>query len=254
MNYDDELIKNKLFDLANKSYSRGISTNSRFLNLHEQEIYNIHSNSLSFASPNIFGGSEECERKIVFFNDENYINSISLLKITAKNQKFTDTLTHRDFLGAILNLGIEYNLIGDILIQNNTAFMFCLKEISNYITENLIKVKHTTVKTEELNLLDFNLKKNYKLKTISVNSLRIDAIISKIYNLDRETSKNLILKNMVFVNDYVCKETSKNLKQNDIVSVRGYGKFKIDILDEFSKPHLTIKIYNWFDYFVFKIV
>ena len=244
MNYEDEMIKNKLFDLANRSYQKNINCNSKFLNLHEQEIFITHKNSLSYANPFLFGGREICERKIVFFNDDLFLHKISCLKVTAKNKKFADKLTHRDFLGAILNLGIEYNLIGDIFVENNTAYIFCLTEISNYIIENLTKVKHTQIQLEKIDINNLNLKKNYKIKTISVSSLRIDAIISKIYNLDRETSKDLIVKGLVNINDAVNKNTSKTLKEQDIVSVRGYGKLKIDEITIINnKPHINIQIY-----------
>ena len=240
----DELIKNKLFDLANKSYNKGISTNTKFLNLHEQDIFESLTKSLSFANPSLYGGNENCERKLVLFNSQNYTNIIKCIKIYPKNQKFSDKLTHRDFLGAILNLGIDYSFIGDIFVMDNIAIVFCLVEVSDYILNNLSKVKHTTIQScyIDLNLVDIS--KNFKDKKISSNSLRIDAIISKIYSLNRESSKELFLKTYVSVRDMVCLNNSKNISIKDIISVRGYGKFIVFNIEEYKNKYLiNIKQY-----------
>ena len=106
---------------------------------------------LLFAYPSTFGGSESSERQIIRFGSPEifgYDDSfpISILKIAPLTPKFAQELEHRDYLGAIMNLGIERSLIGDILIKEKDAYIYCMNHIAEFITDNLTTVKHNHVR------------------------------------------------------------------------------------------------------------
>ena len=172
----------------------------------------------------------ETERCMVRFWDEELCGysedfPISIVKIAPVQAKFADALTHRDFLGAVLGLGIEREKTGDIFIFDNTAYMFVNSAIAEFITDNLEYVKHTHVKTEVVTELPEAMQPRFEKRTVIVSSNRIDAMISKLYNLSREQSLKLVTEARVFINGEEITSNSKALKEGDVVSVRGFGKW-----------------------------
>lgn len=227
---DETLLKRKLTDLANKAYRQSIYTYTGFLSISELDIYYRTLHELSFISSEAFGGNDSCERRIIRFGSleefgytEPY--PIVCLKISPLIYKFADTLSHRDFLGAVLNLGIERSLIGDIIIRENTGYMFCMSHISNFIIDNLVKIKHTNVKCEVTTLTDSNLTPSLEDIELICASARIDAVTASITKLSRSKAAELFRSQKVFVNGKCMENNSYMLKDNDILVIRGTGKF-----------------------------
>jgi RNA-binding protein YlmH len=242
---DKNLITNKLFELANRAYDRNIKTNSNFLNLYEQSFYYKIEKKLSFISHTIYGGESDSERKVVFFNNEdNDFSEIVCIKIKPKDIRYSDSLTHRDFLGAIMNLGINESFVGDLYVFENTCFVFCLKSISNLIL-NLNKIKRTSVSAEIVNYSNLSLKHNFKIKTFSSSSSRVDAIISKLYNISRNEAVFAVQNHLIFINDKECLSQGDKLNVGDIVSFKTKGKFVyFNEIAKSDKLSITIKIYS----------
>ncbi|MBD5520272.1 MAG: hypothetical protein HDR03_03475 [Lachnospiraceae bacterium] len=223
-------LKNRLLELAEKSYSQSIYTYTTFLGLSEQQVFHAVAKEVSYADYGMEGGAPICERKIIRFGnpdnlgyDEPY--PIANIEIRPATPKFAENLTHRDFLGAIMNLGIERSTVGDIFLQEKGAIVFCQENIVNYIIDNLNQVKHTNVKCiipEGKVMLKGT---EPRTASITVSSVRIDGVVSKIYNISRNSSQELFRAGKVYVNGILVENTSYQLKDNDAVTVRGYGKF-----------------------------
>ena len=123
---DIQQIKKRLLELAERSYSHSVYTFTSFLGLSEQQVYYEISGQLSYAGCGMDGGSPLCERKMIRFGNEENLGytapyPIVCLRIEPLNLKFAENLTHRDFLGAIMNLGIERDTVGDIFVQDKEA-------------------------------------------------------------------------------------------------------------------------------------
>lgn len=223
---EEVLLIKRFKELENRSYNRGVYEYSDFLNMYEQDLLFKNINT-SFS---LFGGYENAERQIaVFGNEENFGFSpsypIVCVLVSPLMQKFADDLTHRDFLGSVLGLGIKRETIGDIIIKNNTGYIFCLETIADFITENLKKVRHTSVKCEKVTEAPKEVNPEATEKFIIVVSERLDVIIAEVYNLSRSESNNLFLSKKVFVNGKLTENNSHKIKPGDIVSVRGFGRF-----------------------------
>jgi RNA-binding protein YlmH len=223
---EEALLIKRFKELENRSYNRGVYEYSDFLNIYEQDLLFRNINT-SFS---LFGGYENAERQIaVFGNEEDFGYSpsypIVCILVSPLMQKFADDLTHRDFLGSVLGLGIKRETIGDIIIKNNTGYIFCLNTIADFITENLKKVRHTSVKCEKVTETPEEVNPESTEKFIIVASERLDVIIAEIYNLSRSESNNLFLAKKVFVNGKLTENNSHKIKTGDIVSVRGFGRF-----------------------------
>ena len=147
-----ELLKKRFIELSRTADMGGYFTFTDFLGLAEQSALNEVKKELR-SSFTAFGGASGTERVIVRFGNADEIGyecdfPIVCLKISPKAPKFADRLTHRDFLGALLNLGIERAVLGDIAIIDNSAYLFAKDTIAEFIRDSLERVKHTDVKVE----------------------------------------------------------------------------------------------------------
>lgn len=230
-NKDDiRQIKNRFSELANRAYEQNTFTFTGFLGLTEQSIFWEMERELAFAGYSLEGGNEMCDRKMLRFGNKEELGydeefPIECIKITPVIKKFSDEFSHRDFLGAIMNLGVDRSTIGDIFILENEGYVFCQKSIVEYIVENLDKVRHTHIKCERvLEPLRFY-KDEGKTLEITVTSDRIDVVLSGVYHVSRSESLSYFEKGIVYVNGRLCTSNAKPLKENDVVNVRGKGKF-----------------------------
>ncbi len=166
---------------------------------------------------------------------------IKVMKIDILNQ--TD-ITHRDVLGAVLNLGIKREKIGDIFIKDKEIYLIAIENMAQYIKNNLIKVKNSPISIKEVDfekIKDFT--PNYKEKIISGSSLRFDLVLSKIFNLSRSDVQRLFLNNKVKRNHIITNKYKSDLDEGDIVSLRGYGRFKlVEVLGTTRKGNIQIKV------------
>lgn len=227
---EDEILKKRLRELAERSYNGGRFTFTDFLGMSEIASFYEEERELSYAHPVVFGGTDMSERAVIRFGDPEQLGfeeefPIDILEIKPLMEKFSDDLTHRDFLGALINLGIERSVLGDIFLERNTAYVCCLSRISEFITEELTRVKHTTVKCSKPETVPELSAGAAKEQLLQVQSERIDAVVAKLYKQSRSDSVELFRQKKVFVNGRQCENNSYLLKNGDAVTVRGFGKF-----------------------------
>ena len=166
----------------------------------------------------IFNLFNEAEKLIVYNNN---------LSITLFEIKCNQNLTHREILGSLFSHNISEEVFGDIIINNDQYYIVVLDKIKNYLITNYDKVGNKKIKLVECDLDDVsNFIPKFKEINIQTSSLRIDAVISKLIPTSRTISNEIILNQRVVVNYNILKNKNYNLKENDIFSIRGIGKFK----------------------------
>ncbi|MBQ8596734.1 MAG: hypothetical protein IJ409_02985 [Lachnospiraceae bacterium] len=227
----EELLKKRFAELARKCYQNNQYTFTDFLSLADMAGFYEMEQELSYVPYTIWGGSELCERVMVRFGSEEFLGyeetfPITCLEISPLAQKFADSLSHRDFLGALMNLGIERSTLGDIFIVGNAGYLFCLDKMAAYIIENLTRVKHTTVMCKTVEAPAALAESDKQEAVIQIASKRVDGVIAKVYKLSRSDSLELFRQKKIFINGRLCENNSQLLKEQDKVSVRGYGKFE----------------------------
>lgn len=195
----------------------------------------------------VFGGIEECERrKIGFVPDYMELSEksfpISAVKISVN--KFSSGLSHRDFLGSVLGLGIERGKIGDIIISENEAICFADEDIAQYIAVNLEKVGRQSVKAQLYSLDQLQMpEKNIQFKDVTVSSMRFDTVLAAGFNLARSKAKDFIEGEKAFVNWTNINDLSYQIKEGDIISLRGMGRFKVEnIKGKTKKDRIALTI------------
>ena len=220
--------KQKRFEeLASRSDERGYTVYTDYLGLSEiSELCAVR-----FSVPTtLWGGYENAERCVACFGDREYFTDntdypIKCILIKPVNQKFADNLTHRDFLGSLMGLGIRREVLGDIIINENCGYLFCLDTIAEYIIENLTQVRHTTVKCELAENVPTDVLPHPEYKEMIVSSERLDVIVSAIYKMSRSQVLPFFNTEKVFVNGAVKTSPSVTVNVNDKISVRGFGRF-----------------------------
>lgn len=248
MNRDEEFLIKRIKDLAEQSYRTGLYTYTGFLNQQEQAVYARVRKDTAPVTAMFSGGVDGCERQILRFGDEESLGydagfPICCIEIKPLIEKFADALTHRDYLGALMHLRIERSTLGDIMIRDKTAYLFCLEKIAPFIPENLDQVKHTHVQCRILDRMPEAVRPKLQAVKLIVPSMRLDVIVAKLCHLSRSQSIALFREKKVFVNGYQMENNSGTLKEQDVVSVRGYGKFICDgISGETKKGNLNIQV------------
>lgn len=225
-------LKNRFRDLAERSYTQGIFTFTGFLGLSEQEIFWQRERELCHAGYALEGGCQGADRVVIRFGSEAELGykvpfPIVCIHISPLQQKFADALSHRDFLGALMNLGIDRSTLGDIKVGDKEAYLFCLDSISNFICENLTQVRHTHVRCTVTQDFAAIPQEEPEMISIQVPSLRVDAVLSRVYNMSREKSLELFRTGRVYVNGRLCENNSRLLKTGETVNARGFGKFSL---------------------------
>lgn len=245
MTEDEQLIQKRFLDLSRQADMKGIVLFSDFLGLNEQNIFCQTKGMLS-SGFQMSGGYECAERQMVAFcPDALYYEwdyPFSCLKIEPAYPKFSDQLGHRDILGAVMNLGIERGKIGDILLKNNTAYLFCADSVKTYLLEQLEKVKHTVVKITETDFLDnSDIRPEFEYLSGIITSNRLDALIACICKLSRSASSSLIAGGKVWVNGRETLHNTYVCRSGDILSIRSYGKYIFDsVSGETKKGRMKI--------------
>lgn len=230
MNREEELLKKRFVDLANVADRRGIVTFTDFLNLNELNIFHSSTTAFKFVKWELFGGYEHAERQIAAFLPDalsySYEFPVAALKIQPLQKKFAENLNHRDFLGAILNLGVDRSKIGDILVGDKEAVFFCEETIAPFIKQELTRVRHTPVLCKEAGADEIQVQQKTEIVRGTVSTVRLDSVLSTALKVSRSSLVSSIEGGKVFVNGRLVTSNGYQLKESDLISVRGEGRFR----------------------------
>lgn len=173
--------------------------------------------------------------KIILYNK---MPNIKIYEIISNND-----LRHQDILGTLYSLNISDEMFGDVVIWNNRYFIIILSSIDNYIKSNLTSIKNSKVDLIEKDpyyLKDY--KQEYEECIIIVPSIRVDVIVSKIINSSRSNALEKIKNGDIYLNYELLTKPTYMLKENDIFSIRKYGKYKfLGEINRTKKGSLVIK-------------
>ncbi|MBQ9313558.1 MAG: RNA-binding protein [Clostridia bacterium] len=171
------------------------------------------------------GGFSEAERKIIIIGNKeaNIGKYLSIIRV----QSFQKELHHPNVLGSVLGLGIKREMIGDIIVKDKCCDIIIIREMKEYILNNLHMIGSEKVEAREVNLKEIlSIDAQKKVRNISVASLRLDAVISVAFGISREKSNSLVSQEKILINFLPCTNNSKTIKAGDLISARGFRKNK----------------------------
>ncbi|MDO4732077.1 MAG: YlmH/Sll1252 family protein [Bacillota bacterium] len=226
----DQTAQKRWAELAERAFSRCCYTYTEFLSLAEQDSLSRFPLGKNAAPLHFWGGFPEAERKLACFGSPELCGyeeepPLCYIEIKARQARFAEQLSHRDFLGALLSLGLRRSLLGDILIYENRGYLICFAHMGSFILEQLQQVRRTSVFCSLVDVLPDVSLLLPEPQGFQVASERLDALLAAVYHLSRSESQLLVSRGRAAVNDRECLSGDTLLQQGDRVSLRGYGRF-----------------------------
>lgn len=193
-----------------------------------------------------FGGYSDAERKLFvalpeYAEESDVEDFVTVLEITGRE---IGGLSHRDFLGSLLGLGIKREKIGDILVYEDKTLVFVLSDIADYIIINLQKVGRCGIKIRKLTVCEIEIpKRRCERISVTVASMRLDCIVAAALHISRSKVMEIIAAGRVSLNWLECKNPSAVIKEGDTLSIRGVGRFCVaDGVRETKKGRVAVNI------------
>jgi len=250
---EDRLLIAKVLDKLQYAENKNKITNTDFLDMYQRNLVQKLLNSLKIDNFILFGGSEDSERTVLIFYpkkfskdivQKNYNTIFRVIEIILPNE-LQGKYTHRDYLGGIMKLGIKREKIGDIIVFEQGANIIVLNEIIDFIKNNISSLTRFSKSKIEIKQVEELYKKQIQTEQIEiiVSSLRLDNIVSELAKTSRTKAEEIISSGRVFVNFENVIKDSKTLKEMDILTIRGKGRFRIlEILGNTKKGKMCVRV------------
>lgn len=250
---DDKILLAQIMDKVEMTEKKNKIEHTDFLDLAQFELVQKFINKTQIRNFISYGGFEQAERKMIIFYlekfnsivvEKNLSNIVQIIRIELPDD-LKGKYTHRDYLGAVIKLGVERKKVGDIIVDNNGADIIVDKDISKFLIENLsglTRFSKSTITIQNIeDLREVEIKKE-EIEII-VSSLRLDNVISELARCSRNKALDIINTERVFVNFECETKKTKQIKMGDMVTIRGKGRFFIkEILGQTRSGRTIIKI------------
>ncbi|KNY26668.1 RNA-binding protein [Pseudobacteroides cellulosolvens] len=238
---DDKIFVSKIIDKALKAQNSHCIISTDFLDPYQSNIIKKSIASSLEVNCVFYGGYAAAEREIAIFCPQGMslsdFHSFKYpLKIIEVKTKSRITLTHRDFLGSLMGLGIKREKIGDILLEDDICRIIVIGEIAEYLEYNLLKVGNANV---EVTLTDVgeiqHQGPSFREIKASVASLRLDCIASSGFGISRSKIGEFIKGDKVSLNWEKTTSLTKQVSEGDTISIRGKGRLIVDKVGAITK-------------------
>ncbi len=225
-------MKSDIYKINNKIEKIKSGKDTSFLDKRELKLV---TSRLKKNEYNIYYPYPDSEKVILYTKK---IPKIKLFKINT-----IESIRHQDILGSLFALNIDSSYFGDIVLYNNNFYIFVMDELSVYIKNNLRIIGKSEISLEEVNLNTLrDYQRKYEEHEIIISSIRIDNVVSSIINSSRGKALEKIKNKEIIVNYEVVNKNSYILKENDVFSIRKYGKYKfIGIIKSTKKDNYIVK-------------
>ena len=215
--------------LQSISFVENRNTVTKFLTNFEQIVLSqIVAYNYSDFKVEFFGGFDDAERKKAkIISNEYYDVDYDIVCLKAKfNNKF-NRVEHRNILGAVHNLGINFNRFGDIIVLENEVYIFVDEEIADYIAMEFTKAGRVNLDFQRVDLAEVGIEKKYEDFEIVSSSFRVDSIVAKITNKSRSKVKEFLEQDFIKLNHVILRNGEKTCTPDDIISIRKYGRYVV---------------------------
>ncbi|MBQ2842186.1 MAG: hypothetical protein IJE72_04045 [Clostridia bacterium] len=253
MTPEEKILLAKIEDKLRQCSENSMITNSVFLDMHERSVASGIKNSFGGIRMFFYGGFTDSERSIALFLPEYISDEPSeyfdkfpkddpLAVIEIEKDKFSPALGHRDYLGALMGLGIKREMTGDIIVTESGCRMAVLAKIAPFIAENLDKAGRGTLKAKIIPPSQAREGANAVgiPDSFTVSSMRLDSVVKNAFRVSRGDAADAIECGMVYVNDIECTKPDKKIGGGDKVVFRRKGRIIIDDCSSVSKKGRVI--------------
>lgn len=242
---EGQRLQRRFAELAERAYTSGRTVFTDFLGLSELDLLLQVKPEVEYAGLTLFGGAEGCERVVARFGDGERNGAFPIVCIQAEpaQQKFADALTHRDLLGALMHLSIAREKLGDLYLVNNVGYLFCLESVAPVILTELVKARHTTLRCRVADVIPKGLCCRTEEALLQIASERLDVLVAAAFRLSRGESLELFREKRVFVDGRLVENNSGTVREQAVISVRGYGRFRyLGVVSQSKKGKWNVRI------------
>jgi len=245
---EEKILKNQIEDLINKAKNKGNSatkflTPSQLLEAKNFINYNKYNDEVEIREEGGYFGAER--KRLVFINKDwgSSDRGALIIAIQIEHRK-KDIIGHRDILGALMNMGIERNTIGDIETKNQHPTLVCLPEIGQYLIDNLKKIGNIGVNLKYIDIEELGTRiEELEEELLITSSMRVDCLVAEIYKISRNQALIMVQQGKIIHNHVVVVKQDDIIKEGDTITLRGAGKVKILAKEGLTKKdRVKIKI------------
>ena len=249
-NPEDRVLLAKVWDKIHSGIRKNIPANTCFLSLRELDMAHFLFGNLEGLLP--FGGYPDAERQMLIYLPD-YLDESSLYENDAPlmclRATFYDveTPTHRDFLGALMGIGIARETIGDICVGKGSCDFFATAEIAPYILQNFLSAGRTKLHLETipLNAVSVPEPERKEIRD-TVASVRLDSILSSGFRIGRGAAVQYITAGKVSIDGLPCEKPDKTVPEGAKLSVRGLGKIQLsNVNGQTKKGRISVVIHRY---------
>lgn len=249
MNNEDKFLLAAIRDRERQCSENSMITNSVFLDMRERSVVASSRREYPDVSTVFYGGFDDAERTVALFLPE-YVDADDihgyfeqcpeadpLAVIEIVKDKFSPALTHRDYLGALMALGIKREMTGDIIVSESGCRVAVLEKIAPFIAENLVKAGRGSLNAKIIapHLAREGTKAQGTPDSFTVSSMRLDSVVKNAFRVSRSDAVSAIEGGVVFVNDLECLKPDKKIGAGDKVVFRRKGRIIVTDCSSVSK-------------------
>ena len=234
---EDKMCLSQVLDKIEFSSTREKIEYTDFLDMYQISLVENFLRKTKISNYELYGGYEEAERKILIIYPEkydkkmiekNYNKMIRVVRVILPEEE-QGKYNHRNYLGGIVKLGLNRQKVGDILVSNDGADIIVINDFAEILKKEiglLTRFEKSNIEIEEIESLR---KKEIRVEEIKiiVPSLRLDNIVSDLAKTSRNKAVQIINQERVFINGQNETKQSKQIKINDVITIRGKGRFII---------------------------
>ena len=247
---EDKVLLAKVWDKIQAGIRRDIPASTCFLSPRELEMTRYLFGDLP--GLHSFGGYEDAERKMLVYLPE-YLEDTYLMEedspVVCLRATYyeADTLSHRDFLGALMGAGIARETVGDICVGSGSCDFFVTAEIAPYVAQNFLSAGRTKLSIQQIPLTAVSVPEP-EVKEIrdTLASLRLDSVISSGFRIGRSLAAQYVTAGKAAIDGLPCEKPDKPVAEGCKVSVRGLGKIKLATVGgQTKKGRISVTIHRY---------
>ena len=234
---EDKICLSQVLDKIEFSKTREKIEYTDFLDMYQVSLVENFLRKIKFENYQLYGGYEDAERKILVIYPEkydskmlekNYNKILKIVRITLSEEE-QGKYSHRNYLGGIVKLGLKREKVGDIIVYNEGADIITLEDFADILKAQLPTLTRFENVKVEINEIQNLQKREIKIEEVKiiVPSFRLDNFVSDLAKTSRSKAVQIIEQERVFVNGQNETKASKAIKVNDIITIRGKGRFVI---------------------------
>lgn len=247
---EDKMCLAQVLDKIEIAKTREKLANTDFLDMYQVSLVENFLKKIQYTNYQLYGGYKDAERKILIaypekYNqtmiEKNYSKLLKIVRIKLAEDEY-GKYTHRNYLGGIVKLGLKREKVGDILVEKEGADIITVADFAEILKQelpSLTRFENSKIEIEEITKIK---PKEVKIEEISiiVPSLRLDNIVSDLARTSRSKASQIIVQERVFINGKNETKVSKQVKLNDIITIRGKGRFVLKAFTGTTRSGRTV--------------